>query len=78
MSEEAKMGKPNGEGRQVSAFENEAALKDAGKYKSYRAGLSKEKAILMTDRRYNPFSDKYLSASSAAMQPLPAAVTAWR
>ena len=27
---------------------------------------------------YNPFSDKYLSASIAAMQPVPAAVTAWR
>lgn len=30
-------------------------------------------------RRYSiPFAVKYLSASSAAIQPLPAAVTAWR
>ncbi len=29
-------------------------------------------------KTYNPFSDRYLSASMAARHPIPAAVMAWR
>ena len=34
--------------------------------------------LINRGRRYNPFAAKYRSASSAAMQPVPAEVTAWR
>ena len=34
--------------------------------------------IILPATYYRPFADKYLSASNAAIQPLPAAVTACR
>lgn len=35
-------------------------------------------AFIIPKMFYSPFALKYRSASSAAIQPLPAAVTAWR